>query len=281
MYWIGYLLARLAAIAVGWLVPLVVVALVLPLLQIVYIWKPIVAVVVMLIMGGLLVYYSIQRQTYWQAIVWAALWGLGVLTSFMGWLHWYVLLVEGILVVVLTLPGLVVTPWANFFRWFAAFEIGLTLLLFLGQGSGMSGSVMIISLLLIVLAALIGAGSFRPFETRRLRRNLARLAMLVPVLLVLWHPVIQPAIRWVGNAAVSVGQAVSSSPVVRWYRVWSLQTERREIGEFSKTEALRQLQTTLIEAHKARWEQGISQISSLPLSTDEWGDIGIPPEADP
>jgi hypothetical protein len=67
----------------------------------------------------------------------------------------------------------------------------------------------------------------------------------------------------------------------RWYRVWVLRAERRELGEEAKTQALRQLQPTLTGAHKRRWERAIREVPQLPLAGGEWGDLGIPPQADP
>jgi hypothetical protein len=285
MYWIGYVLALLATIVVGWALPLIGVAIVLSLLQILYTLQPFVAAGVMVLLTGLLVWYSLHRQAYWQALLWGALWVTGAVMALAGWLNWYALFIESVLLIILLVPGLVTPGWANVLRWFATGELALTLFLLWGQGQGLPGVTLVFSLLLLAIAALIGPGSLRPFEERRLRRRLAALAVLAAALLILWQPVVLPAVHWAGQAAQAagqaVGQAVAVSPVGRWYRATALQWERQELGEAAKTEALRQLQPTLTEAHKARWEKGIRQIPSLPLSTGEWGDLGVPREADP
>jgi hypothetical protein len=285
MYWVGYILALLATVVAGWALPLVGVAILLPLLQVVYTLQPLVAVGLMIFLGGLLVWHSAIRQAWWQTVAWGLLWGLGALTAGIGVFHWYVLLIEGFVLVVLLIPGLVAPQWANTLRWYAAGELLLTLVLLWGQGQVIPGPTLVFALLLLAVAALVGSGAYRPFEARRFRRRLSTMATVAAVLLLLWQPVIVPAVHWAGQAAQAagqaVGQAVAVSPVGRWYHATALQWERRELGEAAKTEALRQVQRPLTEAHKARWEKGIRQIPSLPLSTGEWGDLGVPREADP
>jgi len=274
MYWIGYVLALLATIVVGWALPLIGVAIALPLLQVLYNLNPWVAVILMVMLGGLIVYYSLTHQAYWQAIAWAALWGLGAVAAVAGAFHWYALLVEVLVLVVLLVPGLVVPGWAGLLRWYAAGEIGLTLLLIWGEGQGLPGTVLVIALLLLALAALIGLGAYRPFEARRLRRMAATLATLAAIALLIWQPVLQPAAGWLGEVLVT-------SPIGRWYHVWALRAERTELGERAKTEALRQLQGPLTDAHRQRWERGIQQVPNLHLTEEEWRDLGVPREADP
>jgi hypothetical protein len=281
MYYVGYLLALLATIVVGWALPIVGVAILLPLLQVVYTLQPLMAAGLMIFLGGLLVWYSATRQAWWQAVLWGALWGLGVITAGLGVFHWYALILESVLVIVLLIPGLVAPGWANVLRWFAAGELVLTLFLLWGQGRAIPGQVLVFVLLLLVLASLVGAGAFRPFEARRLRRRVAGLATLAAVVLVLWQPVVVPTASWLGQAAQASGQAVATSPLARWYRVTALRWERRELGEAAKTAALRKLKVPLTDAHKRRWEKAIGEISGLPLAPGEWGDLGIPREADP
>jgi hypothetical protein len=281
MFWLGYLLALLAAIVVGWALPLVGAGLLLPLLQIVYTLNPWVATGVMAMLGGLLVYYSISRQAWWQAALWATIWGMGAVAAIAGVFHWYALLLEVVVLVILLVPGVVAPGWLQILRWFAVGELALTLLLLWGQGAGLPGTVLVMALLLIGLATLLGLGAYRPFEARRMRRRLAGLAVLAALALLLWQPVIQPAASWLGQAGQAFVRAVSTSPLGRWYRVASLRAERVELGERAKTQALRQLQPQLTEAHKARWERAIREVPQLPLAGGEWGDLGIPPQADP
>jgi hypothetical protein len=281
MFWLGVLLAYLAAIVVGWGVPLLGVAIVLPLLQVLDAMNAWIAAIVMILLGGLLVWYSATRQAYWQALTWGLLWGLGALTAALGVFHWYALILESVLLIILLVPGLVVPAWSGLLRWFAVGELALTLLLLWGQGAGLLGPTLVFALLLLALAVLLGAGAFRPYEARRLRRRAATLATAAAVALLLWQPVIVPAASWLGQAAQATGRAVATSPLGRWYRVWVLRAERRELGEEAKTQALRQLQPTLTGAHKRRWERAIREVPQLPLAGGEWGDLGIPPQADP
>jgi hypothetical protein len=289
MYWIGYVLALLATIVVGWALPIVGVAILLPLLQVVYTLQPLIAAGLMIFLGGLLVWYSATRQAWWQAVVWGALWGMGALTAGLEVFHWYALILESVLMIIAFsasafVPGRRGQSFRNFLRWYAAGEIGLLAFLW-GQGVGLSGATLVLALLLLAFAFLVGHGAYLPNQRRLIQRRLAGLATAAAVLLSLWQPVIRPAGQWLGQAATlawqATSEAVSTSPIGRWYRILALQTERRELGEASKTEALRQLQPTLAEAHKARWERGISQIPNLPLAQREWGDLGVPPEADP
>jgi hypothetical protein len=278
-------MAWLAAIAVWWLVPVLAIAVLMPIFQLVAALNPWAAALVMLLLGTLVAWYFATHGAHVQAVVWGALWGMGALTAALGAFHWYALILESVLVIVLLIPGLVAPGWANLLRWYATGEILLSLLLLWGQGEGLPGPTLVFALLLLAVAALVGSGAYRPFEARRFRRRLSTMATVAAVLLLLWQPVIVPAVHWAGQAAQAagqaVGQAVAVSPVGRWYHATALQWERRELGEAAKTEALRQVQRPLTEAHKARWEKGIRQIPSLPLSTGEWGDLGVPREADP
>jgi hypothetical protein len=281
MFWLGYLLALLAAIVVGWALPLVGAGLLLPLLQIVYTLNPWVATGVMAILGGLLVYYSISRQAWWQAAFWATIWGMGAVAAIAGVFHWYALLLEVVVLVILLVPGVVAPGWLQILRWFAAGELGLTLLFLWGQGQAVPGIVLVTAVLLLALSALVGSGAYRPYESRRMRRRLATMAAAAAVVLVLWQPILIPAAGWMGHAIQAVGQTLSASPLARWYRVTALRWERREIGETAKTAALQGLQGSLTEAHRRRWEKAVGQIPELPLSAGEWGDLGIPRDADP
>jgi hypothetical protein len=278
MYWVGYLLALLAAVVVGWAVPLVGLAILVPLFQLIYTLQPLVATILMVAMGGLLAWYSVTRQAYWQAAVWGLLWGLGALTAALGVFHWYALFLECVLVIVLLIPGVVAPWWGRLLRWFATGEILLSLVLIWGQGQGLPGGTLVMALLLLLLAGLLGLGAYRPFEARRIRRRLATMATVAAAALLLWQSVVLPAAGWVGQAAGEIGQAVATSPIGRWYRVASLQAERRELAEEAKTEGLRQLQSSLTDAHKRRWEKAIGDIPNLPLDPGEWGELGVPRE---
>jgi hypothetical protein len=237
---------------------------VLPLLQLVFTLNSGVAAILMVLLGGLLVYYSIHRQAYLEAIIWGALWGMGAMAAIFGVFHWYALIVEGLVLVVLLTPWIVVPEWAGILRWFAIGELALTLLLLWGQGQGVPGVTLVTAVLLMALAGLIGAGAYRPFEIRENRRRLAKLVAFMAILLLLLQPVIRP-----------FGELIAS-PVVSLAQVVSLRVERWKIGEEVKTRALRELQRPLTEAHKARWEKAIQQIHSLPLTPREWEDLGIP-----
>jgi hypothetical protein len=68
---------------------LVGVALVLPLLQLLFTLNPWVAAIVMVLLGGLLVYYSIHQAGLVAGLIWGALWGMGALTAIFGVFHWY------------------------------------------------------------------------------------------------------------------------------------------------------------------------------------------------
>jgi hypothetical protein len=76
-------------------------------------------------------------------------------------------------------------------------------------------------------------------------------------------------------------QTVAASPIGRWYHVLTLKSERLELAEEAKTNSLRQLQESLTEAHRARWEKAINEIPDLPLTPDEFEDLGIPKQAEP
>jgi hypothetical protein len=281
MYWIGYILAFLAAIVVWWGLPLIVVAISLPLLQILYILQPLVAAILMILLGALLVYYSLYRRVWWYVFLWGLLWWLGALAAVLGVFHWYSLFIAGILAVFLLIPGAVYHRWVNLLRWYAVAEISFTFLFLWGQEYNLPGTSLVTVVLLIITAVLVGNGAYRPFETRRLRRRIAAIATIAAFLLLLWNPVLHPAVKWIGNAAVQVGQTISDSPIGRWYHIITLRWERMEIGERAKTESLRQLQPNLIEAHKARLEKATQQIYNLPLAPEEWEDLGIPRQADP
>jgi hypothetical protein len=274
-------LAWLAAVVVWWVVPLIAVAVLLPLFQVLAALNPWAAALVMLLIGGLIAWYFATHGAPLQSVLWGTIWGVGALMAIVGVFNWYALFLESVLIILLLVPGVVVHAWAGLLRWFAVGELALTLLLLWGQGAGLPGPTLVFALLLLVLAALLGAGAYRPFEARRIRRRLATMAAVAAVVLLLWQPVIQPAASWLGQAGQAFVRAVSTSPLGRWYRVASLRAERVELGERAKTQALRQLQPQLTEAHKARWERAIREVPQLPLAGGEWGDLGIPPQADP
>jgi hypothetical protein len=271
LYWIGYIIAFLAAFVVGWLVPLIVVAITLPLFQIIYIIKPLISTILMILIGVMMVYYSysINRESWWQAILWGFLWGLGVLAAALGVFHWYSLFIAGLLFVFLLIPGLVDHRWINLLRWYAVGEIGFTLLFLWGQEYNLPGTSLVTVLFLLVIASVVGVGSYRPFEVRRISRRIAAMATILAVLLLLSNPVLYLAVK------------VSDSPIGRWYHIITLRYERMEIGERAKTESLRQLQKEIEKAHKARLEKAAQQIYNLPLSPQEWEDLGIPRQVDP
>ena len=285
MGFLAQALAYLTAIAVGWIIPLLGVAILLPLIQLVFLLQPFVAAGIQLVLGGLLVWYSLNREAIWQAIVWGVLWGLGVLTALLGVFHWYTLVIEAVLLVVLAIPGVMVSGWLNIIRWFAVGEITFTLILLYQREAGVSVVAVVTAILLVVLAALIGSGALRPFEVRRLRRRVATFAILAAVALLIWQPVILPVAGFgrdaLKSAASAVASVVSTSPIGRWYNVWALRSERRELAERAKTEALRQLEDQLRLSHRQRWEKAVEEIPNLPLAPGEWENLGVPREADP
>jgi hypothetical protein len=252
-------------------------------LQVLFVIQPFVAAGGMIAVGVPLVWYSLQMQIRWQAAVWGVLWWLGAVAAAFVVFHWYALIIESVVLVLLMIPGVMVGAWAGIIRWFAAGELGLTLLLLWGQVQGLPVMTLVAALLLLAVAALIGAGAYRPFEVRRLRRRTATLATLAAAALILWQPVGQllwqsaSAVgQWLTGAASSVGQAVSTSALGSWYRIAALRWERRELGEKAKTESLRQLQHQLTDTHRQRLEQEIRQIPNRPLTPQEWEELGIP-----
>jgi hypothetical protein len=280
MFWVGYLLAFLATTVVGWAVPIVGVALLLPFFQLICILNPWVAMVLMILLVSLLVGHLLYRQAYWQAIFWGALLLMGALTAGMGVFHWYGLFVETVLVILLLAPG-IVAPWlVNILRWFAIGELVLTLVFFWGQTQVVPGTTLIIALLLLILSLLVGIGAYRPFEARRIRRRLVGWAVTAAILMLIWQPFLRQVVQWVGDTAQIVTRAtlevISNSPVGRWYHIIDLRVERQELGEASKTEALRQLRPQLDESHRQRWEKDINQIPTVPLVGNEWGNLGVP-----
>ncbi len=137
------------------------------------------------------------------------------------------------------------------------------------------------ALILLGLSAVTATGSYRPYEIRRAQRLLSRWAMVAALALLLWQPVIIPTVHWLNATGQWFTEKVVSSPLGSWYSVIASRAERMKIGEAAKTAALRDLQKLLADAHRQRWEKGIQQIPSLPLTTEEWGNLGIPREADP
>ena len=273
---VGYAIAYLAAIVIGWAVPLLGVALLLLPLQFVFLLQPFLAAGVQVVLAGLLMWYSLNRSAIWQAIAWGLLWGIGAFTAVLGKFHWYVLIIEAVLLVVLAIPGVVDRRWLNALRWFAIGEITFALILLYQREVGVSVVAVVTAVLLGMFATFIGTGTFRPFEARRFRRQVATFAILAAVALLFWQPVILPVTGVVSTALRSTAEGISTSPVWRWYTVVSLQAERREIGERTKTEALRQSQDQLTDAHRQRWEKAVEEIPNFPLAPNEWEELGVP-----
>jgi len=285
MKFLGLLLSYLATIVVSWVVPLLVVALSLPLLQFVFLLQPFVAAVVMVGLAGLFVWCSLRREATWQAVTWSLLWGVGAITAILGIFLWYSLIIECVLLMVLVIPGVVTRRWLSALRWLAIIEICLTLLFLWCQHYDIPMGMVVVAILLFIFASLVGLGALRPFEVRRLRRRVATIAFIGAVGLLLWHPVVIPTTGVVSTffktGAERISKNVSTSPVISWYTVWSLRSERRVLTEQAKTQALIQLKDTLVDYHKERLKKGISQIPSLPLAPREWEELSIPREVDP
>jgi hypothetical protein len=201
MYGIGYLLAFLAAVAVGWVVPIVGVALVLPMLQVVFVLNQWVAIALMVLSGASLMWYAVKKLELWQNIIWGALWTSGVVCAWLGVFHWYALIVSLIVLIILLIPGIVVRGWVDILRWYAIGELLLTLTFLFGQRAHIPGTIVVSAILLLALACLISAGVYRPFEVRRMKRRLATIATLTAILLFFWQPIIKPTFQWIASAA--------------------------------------------------------------------------------
>ena len=271
----GYVLGFLASLTVGWLVPVFGVAVLLPLLQVIYTLQPLVAVIVMLLLAAILVWWEFSHQAIWQGITWLVLWLVGAISAALGVFHWYALIVESTLVVLLLVPGLVAPVWANLLRWFAIGEIVLTLMLLGGSWVQLPGTILVLSLLFFLASWLVGYGAYRPYEARKIRRLASRRLAIAGVLLLLWQPLVLPAWKSVPELLSGIVSAVYGSPPGMWYRMKVIQMERRLIAEEAKTGALKSLSTSLTDAHKLRYEKGIERISDIPLTTNEWKDLKV------
>ena len=278
MRFLGYLLAYVATVVVSWALPLIGIGLIIFILQVLAFFQPIIAVVLMVLLGIFTVLYSLRRDALWQGVLWSILWGIGIFSVFLGWFQYYALLLETIVFFILFIPGVITQEWATILRWFVIGELILTAFLIWGK---VNGVMLLFVMILVVLSILLGAGSFRPYEVRRIRRRLASLAIISAIFILLWQPIISPSINSNSGLIFFARNFISSSPVGRFYNLVSLYLERKEIGERAKTEALHQLEDQLTSSHCQRWERGIQQIPTLPLSREEWEDLGIPQESDP
>lgn len=147
-------------------------------------------------------------------------------------------------------------------------QIGISLAQLIKYQLSLSPVIVMTALLLFVASWLIGSGAYRPYEVRAARRSLSTLAMWAALLVILWQPVIVPAAR-------GVGEVVASSPIGNLYRVLELRTRRVVLGEEAKTSSLTELKNEFRGAHRARWEKGIEKIPSIPLSSQEWDELGV------
>jgi hypothetical protein len=203
-YWIGYSLAYLATSVLYWLTPLLVLAIVLPLVLLIFALQPIAAAMVMIVIGGLVVWYLLDRESYWEAIVWGAVWLLGALAAVAGVLQWCALLLSGMLALLTFIPGVFAPWWLDVFRPILAGDILLCLSYIWGPTLGISPAVAVTAYMLVLVAIFISIGTYRPFEVRRLQRSLAIFFAFAAVVLFLWRPVMVP----VAIVAVTAGMLV-------------------------------------------------------------------------
>jgi hypothetical protein len=224
-YWVGYPLCFLATVVEGWLMPFFGLAIVLPFLLVIFALQPIAAAMVMIVIGGLVVWYLLDRESYWKAIVWGVVWLLGALAAVAGVLQWYALLLSGMLAVLLFIPGVVVSAWQDVLRLILAGDILLCLSYIWGSTLGISPAVAVTAGMLVLVAIFISIGTYRPFEVRRLQRSLAIFLAFAAVVLFLWRPVMVP----VAIVAVTAGMLVlvAISIGARAYRPFEVLRIRR------------------------------------------------------
>jgi hypothetical protein len=198
-HFIRYSRAYLASAMMGWLIPLLEPAIALPLLLLIFALHPIVAALVMIAVGGLQVWYGVSWQSYWNAIAGGALWFLGAIAAVAGVFQWYALLVGGIAVIALVVPGVVAPDWHDKLQLIVAVDllliVAVDLLLSLyhiwGPALGISLVVAATAATLMLIAVLVGVGAqwppkIRRFRRRRFRQSLAILLAFAGAALLLW-----------------------------------------------------------------------------------------------
>lgn len=263
-------LLLLSEIAVPWMVVIIGTAIAVPIVSLLFILHPWVAGGALLIVGGVMVYHSLKRQVLWTAWFWGVLILPGAVAAFVSPLPFvfWAILIEGLALIISGVPGIAL-GWVPIVRVWAIGSILILFFLLLEIPVRLA----VISGLLLILSCFIGAGAYRPHEIRKRRRQGSSFLTLLAIILLL-QPVI-PA-GWLKNQYHTISQWVYESPLGKEYRSLSARLERKEIGEVSKTEALRNNRALLIGTHKARWESMIRQLPSTPPTQEEWMELGVP-----
>jgi len=130
-----------------------------------------------------------------------------------------------------------------------------------------------IGLLAVAMGTLLFSRVARPWEIRRAQRSAGRLIILTGIILIILGLII-PRISMTNISAhrplVSVWETLSNHA-----ETMALYSKRVLLGERAKTNALSELESQLQQAHKARWQRAVQQISDVPLTTRELQELGI------
>lgn len=273
---IWQLIGLLADFIIGWLIPLVVGATLMPVLSILIAANPVLGGVVTSGILILLAYHHIHHRMWWQLIVIGGIF-LPLITLVIFTPQWAILwtfFVQSIaLVLLLIIPGAIIPAARRIIISWLVIGAVITLVLSVVIITGGRVFPTILGLIALGCGTVLLSRAARPWEIRRTQRRAGNLLTALGIALVFlgllynWRPKI----------------VVPEPPQVfkdTWV-VISAPIHRRAVTEEQKTKALEGLSSELISSHRQRWETGIKQIPTLPLSGEEWNELGVPREVDP
>lgn len=264
-----------ADVVVGWLVPLVGIAILMPVMGIIIAANQTVGSVITAVLTAVIAYHHIRNRMWWQlGVIGGILVPLIILAIFApaGAILWTFFIQSIALGLLFLVPGAII-PSAR--RVITAWLIGGIILTTVLTGVVRTGGEVLFAFLgLIALggAAIFFSRAARPWEIRRAQRRVGRLlaalgiALIFVGLLYNWRPTI---------AVPEPPQAFKDAWVVI-----SAPLHRRAVAEEQKTKALSELADDLRKAHWDRFFWSIRKIPSFPLTEEEWEELGIPKQVE-
>lgn len=263
------ILGLVADVMVGWLVPLVGIAILMPVMGIIIAANQTVGSVITAVLTAVIAYHHIRNRMWWQlGVIGGILVPLIIMTIFAPstailWTFFIQSIALGLLFLV---PGAII-PSAR--RVITAWLIGGIILTTVLTGVVRTGGEIVLALLgLIALggAAVFFSRAARPWEVRRTQRRVGRLlaalgiALIFVGLLYNWRPTIN-----ITPQAFKDAWGVIFAPI-----------HRRAMAEEQKTIALDELKEELLDAHWERFRSAFEEMKLLPLTEEEWEELGIP-----
>lgn len=265
------ILGLVADVVVGWLVPLVGIAILMPVMGIIIAANPTVGGVITAVLTAVISFYHIRNRMWWQlGVIGGILVPLIIMTIFApaGAILWTFFVQSIALGLLFIVPGAVLPSARRIISTWLIVGVIITTVL---TGVVRTGGEVLLALLGLIAiggAAMFLSRAARPWEIRRTQRRVGRLLAALGIALVMvgliynWRPTI---------AVTEPPQAFKDAWVII-----SAPLHRRAMAEEQKTIALDELKEELLDAHWERFRSAFEEMKLLPLTEEEWEELGIP-----